>query len=114
MKTSYFKLIGSLCLLLLASLTTTAQTVTPVDTIKPGNGPRKEQLKQIKDIKAKTLVDSTNNEPTKHPLIDTTIQNKYGDLLNDDITLNKKYPIWKPVLQVVELMYLPGRWIDFF
>jgi hypothetical protein len=101
MKNLHFKFIGSICLFLFAAVTTSAQVVTPVDTIKPGNGPRKEQLKQIKEVKAKTLVDSTNNEPTKHPLIDTTIQNKYGDLLNDDITLNKKYPIWKPALQVV-------------
>jgi hypothetical protein len=95
------KLVSCLTILLCISSTCLfAQTVTPIDTIKPGNGPRKEQLKEIKAVKAKTLIDSTDNQPKKSPLIDTTIQNKYGDLLNDDITLNKKYPVWKPALQV--------------
>ncbi|MDB5132837.1 MAG: hypothetical protein JWR02_2586 [Mucilaginibacter sp.] len=77
-----------------------AQKTTPIDTIKPGNGPVKQQLKEIKDAK-KTIKDSTGGtEPKKNPLIDTTIQNKYGDLLNDDIKYNKKYPLWKPVVEV--------------
>jgi hypothetical protein len=77
-----------------------AQKVTPVDTIKPGKGPVKEQLKDIKAAK-KTLTDSAGNAPKKSPLIDTTIQNKYGDLLNDDPKYNKKYPLWKPVVEIV-------------
>jgi len=89
-----------LLLILISSTSLFAQTVTPVDTIKPGNGPVKQQLKEIKAAK-KTITDSTGNQPKKSPLIDTTIQNKYGDLLNDDITLNKKYPIWKPALEVL-------------
>jgi hypothetical protein len=78
-----------------------AQKTTPIDTIKPGNGPVKQQLKEIKDAK-KTIKDSTGGtEPKKSPLIDTTIQNKYGDLLNDDIKYNKKYSLWKPVVEVL-------------
>ncbi|MES2426712.1 MAG: DUF3943 domain-containing protein [Bacteroidota bacterium] len=78
-----------------------AQQVKPTDTVKNSKGPVKEQLKQIKEAKVKLLSDSVNGVPKKSPLIDTTIQNKYGDLLNDDITLNKKYPVWKPALQVL-------------
>jgi hypothetical protein len=79
----------------------TTKKITPKDTIKPGNGPAKEQLKQIKAVK-KTIKDSTGgNQPVKSPLIDTTLQNKYGDLLNDDIKLNKKYPLWKPAVEVL-------------
>lgn len=70
------------------------------DTIVPGQGARKQQLKEIKETKKKLLTDSVN-EPPKSPLIDTTIQNKYGDLLNDDPKYNLKYPIWKPAVEVV-------------
>src|SRR6185437_1691785 len=85
---------------LLSAATLFAQT-TPVDTIKPGKGTPNQQVKEIKAVKAKTLSDSTGNEPKKSPLIDTTIQNKYGDLLNDDKNLNKKYPFWKPAVEVI-------------
>jgi len=75
--------------------------VTPVDTIVPYKQAPKQQLKQIKEAK-KTLTDSTGgNEPKKKPFIDTTIYNKYGDLLNDDKQYNPKYPVWKPVVNVV-------------
>ncbi len=74
--------------------------VTPIDTIKPGNGPVKEQLKQIKSAK-KTITDSAGNQPAKRPFIDTTIYNKYGDLLNDDKEYNKRYPFWKPEVEVI-------------
>ncbi|GAC1301497.1 MAG: hypothetical protein NVSMB24_04440 [Mucilaginibacter sp.] len=91
-------------LLLAAFFITTnlfAQKTTPIDTIKPGNGSVKQQLKEIKDAK-KTIKDSTGGtEPKKTPLIDTTIQNKYGDLLNDDIKYNKRYPLWKPAVEVI-------------
>ncbi|MDB5114534.1 MAG: hypothetical protein JWQ79_26 [Mucilaginibacter sp.] len=95
------KAIGLCLLLLLFSGYSFAQKVTPTDTIVPGKGAPKQQLKQIKEAKVKTLSDSTGNQPKKSPLIDTTIQNKYGDLLNDDKQLNKKYPVWKPAVQVV-------------
>jgi len=99
--TNKLKTIILLGLLLIFSTCLFAQTVTPVDTIKPGNGPVKEQLKDIKAAK-KTLTDSTGgNEPKKNALIDTTIQNKYGDLLRDDIKYNIKYPLWKPVVEVL-------------
>jgi len=79
----------------------TVKKVTPVDTIKPGSGPVKEQLKQIKAVK-KTLTDSTaGGQPKKNPFIDTTFQNKYGDLLNDDIKYNKRYPVWKPFVNIL-------------
>jgi len=75
--------------------------VTPTDTIKPGNGDTKQQLKQIKEVK-KTVTDSIpGGQPAKNPLIDTTTHNKYGDLLNDDIAFNKKYPVWKPLVGVI-------------
>lgn len=93
---------GLLCLILFSSSYLFAQEkVTSIDTIKPGKGPVKEQLKQIKAVK-KSITDSAGGtEPKKSPLIDTTIQNKYGDLLNDDIKYNKRYPLWKPAVQVL-------------
>ena len=77
------------------------KTTTHLDTIVPGNGAPKQQIKQFKQIKKQQLSDSAGkNEPPKSPLIDTTVKNKYGDLLNDDIKYNKKYPIWKPAVEV--------------
>ncbi|MDB4921334.1 DUF3943 domain-containing protein [Mucilaginibacter sp.] len=78
-----------------------AQKVTPIDTIKAGKGTPEEQLKQIKAVKVQQLSDSAGTQPKKNPLIDTTFRNKYGDLLNDDIKFNKKYPIWKPAVEVL-------------
>ncbi len=99
--TGHNKLIFTFCLAFLFTTGVFAQKANPTDTIKPGNGPVKQQLKDIKTAK-KTIKDSVGGtEPKKSPLIDTTIQNKYGDLLNDDIKYNKKYPLWKPVVEVV-------------
>jgi hypothetical protein len=83
-----------------------AQSVPPAkdpikDTIVPEKGDPKQQLKEIKADKKETFKDSANGQPVKHPLIDTTIQNKYGDLLRDDTAYNKKSPFWKPALQVL-------------
>src|SRR6185436_6689548 len=72
----------------------------PSDTIVPAKGKPEEQLKGIDKEKVKHLSDSTGNEPKKSALVDTTVQNKYGDLLNDDSLYNRKYPIWIPLLQV--------------
>ncbi|MDP9047301.1 MAG: DUF3943 domain-containing protein [Bacteroidota bacterium] len=95
------KLIFTWCLAFLITTGAFAQKTNPTDTIKPGNGPVKQQLKDIKAAK-KTITDSTGGAaPKKSALIDTTIQNKYGDLLNDDIKYNKKYPAWKPALEVL-------------
>lgn len=94
------KLIATLIILLFISVNAIAQ-VTPPDTIKPNKGEPNQQLKQIKQVKAQILSDSTNGEPKKNVPIDTTIFNKYGDLLNDDIKYNKKYPFWKPAVEVL-------------
>ncbi|MDO3624604.1 DUF3943 domain-containing protein [Mucilaginibacter sp. BT774] len=78
------------------------KTTTHLDTIVPGKGTPKQQIKQFKQIKKQQLSDSTGkNEPAKSPLVDTTVKNKYGDLLNDDIKFNQKYPAWKPAVEVV-------------
>jgi hypothetical protein len=61
-----------------------AQKVAPSDSIIPAKGNPKEQLKKINEEKVKHLSDSTGNQPKKSSLVDTTVQNKYGDLLNDD------------------------------
>jgi hypothetical protein len=71
------------------------------DTIVPAKGQVKEQLKEKKKEKIREHSDTTGNQPKKTPLLDTTKVNKYDDLLNDDTAFNKKYPIWKPALQVV-------------
>ena len=75
--------------------------VAPNDTIVPWKGPPEDQLKEIKKVKIEKLSDSTGNEPKKTILVDTTKQNKYGDLLNDDTAYNKKYPLWIPLTMVV-------------
>ncbi|MCX6268321.1 MAG: DUF3943 domain-containing protein, partial [Bacteroidetes bacterium] len=75
--------------------------VAPNDTIVPGKGTRENQIKKIDEVKVKLLSDSTGNEPDKSALVDTTIQNKYGDLLEDDTAYNKKYPIWIPAAEVL-------------
>src|SRR6266496_2375295 len=89
------KFISSLIFLLLSAAFLHAQQPTKADTIVPGKGTSEKQLKEIKQEKVKTLSDSTGNQPKKNDLVDTTIQNKYGDLLNDDTAFNKKYRLWK-------------------
>jgi hypothetical protein len=76
-----------------------AQQPLKTDTIKPGKGNPDKQLKDIKERKILFHSDSKGNQPKKSINIDTTIQNKYGDLLNDDIEYNKKYPLWIPAVE---------------
>ena len=80
--------------------------VAPNDTIVPGKGTRENQLKKIEDVKVKTLSDSVGNEPKKSGLVDTTKQNKYGDLLEDDTAYNKRYPLWIPSTEVLGALTL--------
>jgi hypothetical protein len=96
------KMAGLLCLLFLVSTSLFAQKTAPIDTIIPGRGTPKQQIKKSKEIKKQILSDSTGgNEPKKSSMVDTTVKNKYGDLLNDDIKYNKKYPVWKPAVEVL-------------
>lgn len=103
----------SLFMLILASGNIFAQTSQPIDTvfpaklrlpridtIKTGEGTPNEQVKAFKAVKERYLSDTTGNQPARSPLVDTTKRNRYGYLLNDDIKLNRKYPLWKPVVQV--------------
>jgi hypothetical protein len=76
--------------LLLISPLLFAQRTVKADTIKPAKGNVKKQLEQIKERKIKLHSDSTGNEPLKSRLIDTTVQDRYGDLLNDDPKYNKR------------------------
>ena len=96
MKTIYI-----LFFLLLSSVFIYAQSTVKSDTIKPGAGNEKKQLEHIKERKIKLHSDSTGNEPNESARIDTTIQNKYGDLLDDDPEYNKKYPLWKSGVGVI-------------
>jgi hypothetical protein len=75
--------------------------VAPNDTLTPGIDSPKKQLDKIKEIKIEKLSDSTGNEPAKSTLVDTTKQNKYGDLLDDDTAYNKRYPFWIPAAEVL-------------
>ena len=91
-----------------------SQKVAPNDTIVPGKGDRKKQIEKIDSVKVKLLSDSTGNEPTKSALVDTTKQNKYGDLLDDDPEYNKRYHFWIPateVLGAVTLTWALDRYI---
>src|ERR1022692_3535753 len=72
----------------------TSKHVAKQDTIKPNQGNEKEQLKEIKAKKVtehsdSISHDSTGSQPKVTSKIDTTVQNKYGDLLNDDTAYNK-------------------------
>lgn len=87
-------------LLLLSASWLHAQNVVSHDTIVPAKGNEKQQLKEIKKEKVALHSDSTGSEP-KSALVDTTIQNKYADLLNDDTAYNKKYPLWIPAVQTL-------------
>jgi len=80
--------------------------VAPNDTIVPGKGTRESQIKKIDAVKVKLLSDSTGNEPRKSALVDTTMQNKYGNLLDDDPEYNKRYPFWMPASEVVGALVL--------
>jgi hypothetical protein len=75
--------------------------VAPNDTIVPGKGTREKQLEKIEQVKVKLLSDSSGNEPRKSALIDTTMQNKYGDLLDDDTAYNKRSHLWIPAAEVL-------------
>lgn len=102
------KTICLIAILLFSSILLSAQEVAPqnprkvapTDTIVPGKGTREEQIEKIDSVKVKMLSDSSGNEPRKSALVDTTLQNKYGDLLDDDTAYNKRYPIWIPAAQV--------------
>jgi hypothetical protein len=74
------------------------------DTIVPGKKDPQQQLKEIKENKNQTFSDSTDNEPKTDIPLDTTTHNKYGDLLNDDTTYNKKYALWKPVAEAIGVL----------
>jgi hypothetical protein len=78
-----------------------AQKPAGADTINPAIGNETLQLEKIKENKVKLHSDSTGNEPLKSVLIDTTVMNKYGDLLNDDTAYNKKYHLWIPVAELL-------------
>jgi hypothetical protein len=95
------KAVFLLAFLLLYSSFFYAQIPAKSDTIVPGKGNVDKQLEQIKEKKIELHSDSTGNEPLKSELIDTTIQNKYGDLLDDDTAYNKRYPLWIPSVEVL-------------
>lgn len=86
--------------MLLSSPFLYAQHPAKSDTITLNKGNADKQLEHIKERKTKLHSDSTGNEPLKSALIDTTVQNKYGDLLDDDPEYNKRYPLWIPAVEV--------------
>src|ERR1700712_1335532 len=104
-KVYFFKIVKEIAFslfLIFLSAPLFAQQVTHLDTIVPGKGTPKQQIKQSKEIKKQLLSDSVGgHQPAKSPLVDTTVKNKYGDLLNDDIKYNPKYPVWKPMVNVL-------------
>ncbi|MES2003753.1 MAG: DUF3943 domain-containing protein [Bacteroidota bacterium] len=77
-----------------------AQTTPAKDTIVPAKGNPVQQLKEIKTEKKEQFTDSANGQPSKNAVIDTTKNNKYGDLLKDDTAYNKKSRFIKPFLQI--------------
>ena len=71
-----------------------AQQPAKSNTTKQDKDNANKKVEQIKEKKTKLHSDLTGHEPEKSALIDTTFQNKYGDLLYDDPEYNKKYPLW--------------------
>ncbi len=108
------KALSTLVFLLIFSHGLLAQNTTKTDTIVPARGNTDKQLETIKENKIIRHSDAKGNEPRKSALVDTTLQNKYGDLLNDDTAYNKKYPLWNPASQVlgaVALTWAADRYI---
>jgi len=104
------KFLFILTFLLFISQILYAQQPSKSDTIKPNKGNVNKQLEKIKEKKIKKHSDSLGNEPLKSALIDTTIQNKYGDLLKDDPDYNKKSNIYGNLSwKLLALMCLPGE-----
>jgi hypothetical protein len=97
MKTTFI-----LTFLLLFTTSLYAQVPAKHDTITPGKGTRSQQLDKIKEKKIRLHSDSTGNQPKKSVLIDSTLQNKYGDLLKDDPKYNKRYPLFQTAMGVPE------------
>jgi hypothetical protein len=97
------KVLCILSLFIFAPMLMLSQKPAKPDSIKPGKGNADKQLKQINDKKVKLHSDAVGNEPKKSALIDSTTENKYGDLLNDDVKLNKKYPVWIPATEVLAI-----------
>lgn len=80
--------------------------VAKLDTINPHKGNIQGQLNAIKAKKIllhsdSISADSNGSQPHKSRGVDTTVQNKYGDLLKDDPKYNKRYAFWKPLLEVM-------------
>lgn len=96
MKTVYI-----LAFLLLFSPFLYAQPSVKADTIKPAKGNVDKQLEVIKERKTELHSDTLGNQPLKSPLIDKTVYNRYGDLLEDDTSYNKKYALWKPAVETL-------------
>ena len=85
-----------LLFIFIASICVQAQVNPQRDTIKPHKGNHDAQLKQIKKRKEKIQPDSAGVTVNKAN-VDTTKVNKYGDLLNDDLEYNPKYPLIRPM-----------------
>lgn len=82
------------------SLAIFAQEPPVKDTIVPAKGNPDAQLKEIKKEKNE-IRDSVNGQPKKIAQVDTTVNNKYGDLLNDDTAFNKKSKWFRPAAQIL-------------
>ena len=96
------KTFGLIVLISFFSTILFAQEPPVKDTIVPAKGNPDAQLKEIKKEKNE-LKDSSNGQPKKIAQVDTTINNKYGDLLNDDTAYNKKAHWLKPTAQLFAL-----------
>jgi len=92
--------VSILTFLLLFTASLYAQVPATHDTIVPGKGTRSQQLDKIKEKKVDLHSDTAGNEPKKSASIDSTLQNKYGDLLRDDPAFNKRYPLFRTAMGV--------------
>jgi len=63
------------------------------DQIFPAKGNRDKQQEKIKPGREVLRSDKSGSENEKSARIDTTLQNRYGNLLDDDPEYNKKYSV---------------------
>ena len=94
------KAISIFTISLLFSPLSYAQPTVKADTIKPAKGNVDKQLDKINERKTALHSDSPGSQPLNSPLIDKSVYNRYGDLLDDDTMFNKRYSIWKPIVEI--------------
>jgi hypothetical protein len=67
---------------------------------------KQRRLREHKEKKNSTYADSAANTPRVSPQLDTTLFNKYANLLNDDPHYNQRSPIWIPAAEAAGVLFV--------